>query len=364
VTDNSVDVTAIVLNYNGLRFLDRCLESLQRQTLRSLRILVVDNGSTDGSVAHVRSKYPDIDLIETGMNLGYAGGNNRGASHAASRYLFFLNMDAMPEPDAIERLSDHLRSNDRVAVCQPKIRNLVHPERFDYAGGSGGYIDFLGYPFCRGRIGEVLEEDVGQYDDTREIFWASGAALMVRRDAFLELGGFDDRFFLYSDEIDLCWRVWLYGWKVEVVPRAVVYHYGGGALEQGSPLRVYFHLRNSLAMFLKNLRPFPLASLLPARIGLDAALGTFFAVKGRWSHSAAVGRAYVDLLPMLPRLVRQRREIQGRRRRTDREIIGRMYPGSIALSHVLRRVRTFDELGWPPESVPVGRLAEGFQRAG
>ena len=204
---------------------------------------------------------------------------------------------------------------------------------------------------------------MGQYDDDREVFWASGAALMVRRDAFAELRGFDDRFFLYSDEIDLCWRAWLYGWRVEVLPRAVVYHYGGATLDQGSPLRVYYHLRNSLAMFVKNLRPFPLASLLPVRMCLDAGMGAFFAARQRWSHAAAVGRAYVDLLPMLPNLVRQRRDVQKRRRVTDREMFARMYPRSIALAHVFRRVRTFDELGWPPGSVPVAQGPEGSQRA-
>ena len=148
MTADSVDVTAIVLNYNGLRFLDRCLQSLRNQTLQYLRILVVDNGSTDGSVAHVRSNHPDIDLVETGVNLGYAGGNNLGASHATSPFLFFLNNDAVPEPDAIERLSDHMQANDRVAACQPKIRNLVHPERFDYAGGSAGTSTFSATRFA------------------------------------------------------------------------------------------------------------------------------------------------------------------------------------------------------------------------
>ncbi|TLZ65285.1 MAG: glycosyltransferase family 2 protein [Methanobacteriota archaeon] len=360
---SSSEVTVVVLNYNGLRFLDQCLRALQRQTVKDLRILVVDNGSTDGSVAHVQAHYPDIEVVETGRNLGYSGGNNVGAIRAISRFLFFLNNDAVPDADAIQRLADHLRANERVAACQPKIRSLAHPDRFDYAGGSGGYIDIFGYPFCRGRIGEVLEPDRGQYDDGREVFWASGAALMVRREAFAEIGGFDDSFFLYADEIDLCWRAWLYGWRVEVLPAAVVYHVGGGTLHQGSPLRIYYHLRNSLGMFVKNLRPFPLFALIPVRVFLDLALAAFFAARRQWSHASAVGRAYVDLVPMLPNLVRHRRAIQRGRRLTDREMFARMYPKSIALCHVLRRVQTFVELGWPLTSSPVSHRPEAFQRS-
>lgn len=340
------EVTAVVLNYNGLQFFDSCLTSLLTQTHKSMKVLLVDNGSTDASVAHVRAAYPEVKILETGSNLGYALGNNLGALNTDSPLVIFVNNDAELEPTAVQRLRDAIASKPEIVACQPKILNRESRHVFDYAGGSGGFIDFFGYPFCRGRIFQELEVDSGQYNDTTQVFWASGAALMVKRGPFLDVGGFDDGFFLQMEEIDFCWRARLMGWEVWVVPDAIACHSGGGTLRQFSPRKTLYNVRNNLVMLVKNLSLSRLTFVLPSRFALDALALLHFAMQGEWGQVRSFAMGYVGLLSMLRRALQSRHGIQARRHIAEREILSLTYPGSIALSYFLGRVRTFGDLKW------------------
>jgi GT2 family glycosyltransferase len=329
-------VTVIIPHLRNRPLLDACLDALRETTFVDFTVLVVDNGGDASDLAGLESRHPDVVLLRLPVNAGYAGGCNAGLRQVTSPYVVFLNDDTVVEPEWLGRLVDAAERDPQVGALQPKILSL--PERrqgrrvFDYAGAAGGLIDRLGYPYCLGRSFGGREEDRGQYDQPQEIFWASGVALFARREVVERLGGFEESFFMHMEEIDLCWRMLLMGYRVRSVPQAVVWHEGGASLHEGSPLKVYYNHRNALLTLLRNRSAAPLIALLPLRLALEAVATLYYLTGGKEgvARAAQVGRAFIDALRKLPDALRQRRAIQRRRTVSDRELF-RNAPLSIFL---------------------------------
>ncbi len=335
-----MDVAVVILNWNGLRWLQQFLPLVVEHS-GDARIVVADNGSTDDSVSWLKSAFPDVTLIVLSSNLGYAGGYNAALSTIESDRFVLLNSDVEVTPGWLDGLNACLDQDPQLAACQPKM--LSHSDRgqFEHAGAAGGFIDRNGYPFCRGRIFEITEEDKGQYDDDRDVFWATGACMMLRSAAFKEVGGFDAQLFAHMEEIDLCWRLRRRGYRIAYTGRSRVHHIGGGALGYGSPLKTYLNFRNSLIVLTKNLHTGVLWWWLFRRLILDAFAMLKFLFEGHAAHSWQVIRANIHFLARLPRVLRQRRDLLNSERTPD---LTGMYQRSIAFDRFILGWKHFDQL--------------------
>ena len=251
----SILVSIIIPHHNNKDILLDCLHSLYQSSYQNFEIIIVDNASSDDSINHVHIDYPEVIIIKSLKNLGYAGGCNLGARDAKGEYLFFLNNDTVLDANCIQKLVDKLKSNSKISSVQPKILNLDNKSSFDYAGASGGFMDYLVFPFTRGRIFNRIEKDTGQYDDSIKIFWASGAGFLTRKAIFDVIEGFDKALFAHMEEIDYHWKSYLAGHEVWVEPKAVLYHLGGATLPMKSAKKVYYNHRNSLILLLSNYGP-------------------------------------------------------------------------------------------------------------
>lgn len=262
-------VAIVILNFNGRNYLERFLPSVIASTYANKKIVLADNASIDDSVEFVRSNFHSVEIILNTQNDGFAGGYNWALKHVEADYYVLLNSDVEVTANWIEPIIELMESDDKIAACQPKLLSYHQPQLFEYAGASGGWIDSLGYPFSRGRIFDVLEKEEHQYDSTEEVFWATGAAMFVRSKLFHTLNGFDGSFFAHQEEIDLCWRMQLAGYKIFVCPKSVVYHVGAGTLPRGGR-KVFLNFRNNLMMMTKNLPLTEKCWKLPFRFLLDA----------------------------------------------------------------------------------------------
>ena len=263
-------VSIIIPNYNGEDLLYNCINSIYKNiSIKDFEIIVVDNGSTDNSINRVKSNFQNVEIISSNSNLGYSGGCNLGATHASGKYLLFLNNDTEHSNEWIEKLVYFLDSNSKIAAVQPKILNIHNKKLFDYAGGAGGFIDKFCFPFVQGRIFHTLEEDHNQYNNPSRIFWASGAAFMIRSNIFKTLEGFDKVYFAYMEEIDLCWRAQAMGYKIYSVPDSFVYHYGKQTIKENTIKSHYLNHRNSWILFFKNSFTFNYGILIIQRLVLD-----------------------------------------------------------------------------------------------
>jgi GT2 family glycosyltransferase len=319
--------------------LPRFLPSVVGATPAGVEIVVVDNGSTDGSVELLRRDFPGVGLVELDRNHGFAGGYNRGLRQIEADCLVLLNNDVHTPHGWLEPLVAALEEHPKVAAVAPKMLAWADPASFEYAGASGGYIDILGYPFCRGRILETTEQDHGQYDDPREVFWATGACFACRADVFRESGGFDESFFAHQEEIDLCWRMWLGGWRVMVAPSSTVYHLGAGTLAP-SPRKLYLNYRNNLAMLYKNLPPVTMQLTLAARLALNTLAAAVYLARRQPENWSAVWRAHRDFFKLRREVLHaSRRRIQASRIARPRGI----WRGSILVAYLFGR-RRFSQL--------------------
>ncbi len=329
-------VEVIIPHYRDAGRLERCLESLAGTRYPSMRTLVVDNGSGNPDLEKRLSGFSGVRLLSLSENRGYAGGCNAGAGASKAEYLVFMNDDTLHEPSWLEKLVSAARRDCGTAALQPKILSLPEREKgrrvFDHAGAAGGMIDRLGYPWCYGRGFRGVEPDNGQYDMARELCWASGAAMFVRRDVFEELGGFDDSFFMHMEEIDLSWRMRLAGYRIMSEPSSVVWHEGGASLAQGSPEKIYYNHRNNLRMLLKNMSVPTLVWVLPARLLLEGAAVVFYLLRGRGglAGALAVPRALRDFLLRVPETLGLRKRVQALRKQNDRSLF-RGLPFSVFL---------------------------------
>ena len=330
----------VILNWNGRDHLRTFLPSVVAAAPAGVGVTVADNGSTDDSAEVLAREFPTVRVVRLGRNYGFAEGYNRALREVDAECFVLLNSDVETPAGWLEPLLEVLEREPDVAAVAPKLRSWRDRASFEYAGAAGGYLDLLGYPFCRGRILRCVERDEGQYDDERDVFWVSGAAFCCRAEVFRELGGFDASFFAHMEEIDLCWRMRIAGRRVRIVPRSTVYHLGGGTLKAQSPAKVYFNHRNNLAMLFK-CAPAPQRLLTAVvRPPLDALAALSYLAQGRWRNFCAVGRAWWWFLRHHRELARARRRIQATRRAFDGTYI---YRGSVVLRYLAGR-RTFGRM--------------------
>jgi GT2 family glycosyltransferase len=287
-------VAVVILNWNGRAFLEKFLPSVCASTYGNLQLYVADNASTDDSVAFVKAHYPQIGIIQNKHNTGFAGGYNEALKGVEADVYVLLNQDVEVQPDWIGPVIEQMQQDPKIAACQPKMRAYHDPERFEYAGAAGGWMDILGYTFCRGRILYTTEVDHGQYDDPQDIFWATGAALFIRSAHFWEVGGFDSSFFAHMEEVDLCWRLQRAGYRIMYCPKSTVFHVGGGSLPQGNPRKLYLNFRNNLMMLWKNLHSEDRWIVLSQRFFLDLLAAVKSLAAGKPKDMVAIFRAYRD----------------------------------------------------------------------
>lgn len=293
-------VAVVILNWNGASLLSEFLPSVCRYTSPDVAdVIVADNGSTDHSFQLLEHDFPQVGIIRFSQNHGFAEGYNQAVKQLTDyRYIVLLNSDVAVSEGWLEPLLDYAEVHPEVGVLQPKIRSYRNPSQFEYAGACGGFLDCNGYPFCRGRIFDTVEEDNGQYDDVTDIFWASGAALFIRRDVYVAVGGLDADFFAHMEEIDLCWRVRLAGYAVRVVPMSVVYHLGGATLDNSNPYKLYLNFRNNLLMMYKNLPVREGRRALFIRRLYDTMALFRYLLTGKFACVKAVWLAHVDFRSM------------------------------------------------------------------
>ncbi len=292
-------VAVIILNWNGEKLLREFLPSVVANTDTSIAdVIVADNGSTDGSRELLRKEFPQVKLLEFDENLGFAGGYNRALRETGYRYTLLLNSDVETPAGWLTPLHNFMEAHPDAAACQPKILSYKQKEKFEYAGAAGGFIDRNGYPYCRGRIFDTVEDDNGQYDIPVEVFWATGAALMVRTDLYEKAGGLDERFFAHMEEIDLCWRLLLMGHTLWCVPASHVYHLGGGSLPAANPRKTYLNFRNNLLLLHKNLPAADLRGALLRRRLLDTVAWAKFILTLDLPNASAILRAHRDFRRM------------------------------------------------------------------
>ena len=324
-------VAVVILNYNGEGHLRRFLPSVVENSTGA-DVVVADNGSTDGSLALLDREFATVSKVVLDKNYGFAEGYNRALAQLSEYDCFvLLNSDVRVTKGWLEPLVELLERDSSVAAVAPKILSVEEPIKFEYAGASGGFIDYLGYPFCRGRILSTTEVDRGQYDDCREVFWASGAAFCVRRDVYAQLGGLCGDFFAHMEEIDLCWRMQLAGWRVMVEPRSVVYHLGGGTLQTSSPRKIFLNHRNNLAMLFRCATPMQRAVVAVVRPLLDFAAALSYLAGGDKDGAKAVFAAWRDFIRWHQRLSAERKSIRQGVVRESRYI----YKGMIVLRYLL-----------------------------
>lgn len=292
--NNLPSVSVVILNWNGLGYLQQFLPSICASSYPNLQIIVGDNASTDNSIEFIGAKYPQIKVIANDKNYGFADGYNKILGQVDSDYFVLLNSDVEVHSEWIQPVIALMETDPAIVAAQPKILSYKDRDKFEYAGAAGGFLDIFGYPFCRGRIFDSVELDTGQYDDVKEIFWASGAALFVKRDKWIEVGGLDEDFFAHMEEIDLCWRLKNKGYKVMYCPGSVVYHVGGGTLNSESPFKTYLNFRNNLVLIQKNLPFFHATIVIFSRLWLDLISLCKFLYDGKPKDAWAVIRAHTS----------------------------------------------------------------------
>ena len=321
----------VILNWNGRQHLEQFLPSVVAHTPQQVRIIVADNGSTDDSVAFLAQHYPAIEIIRLERNYGFAEGYNRALEQVDAEFFILLNSDVEVTAGWVEPLVATLTNNRSVAAVAPKLRSYGNRDHFEYAGAAGGYIDVLGYPFCRGRILSTLEQDNGQYDTAQEVFWASGAAFCCRADVFRMLGGFDADFFAHMEEIDLCWRMQLQGYKIMVEPHSTVYHLGGGTMPNESPRKLYLNYRNNLSMLFKCAPTWQRILVAVARPVADMLSALIYLLRGDKALAKATIEAYRDFFALHGELNKKRKAV----RSACKAESDRIYRGSIVMRYAV-----------------------------
>ncbi|SEL34216.1 hypothetical protein SAMN05661044_02218 [Olivibacter domesticus] len=331
-------IAIVILNWNGRKYLESFLPSVCSNTYPNLEIVIGDNGSTDDSISFLQEKYPFIKVIETGTNLGFAGGYNEVLKNLEADYFILLNSDVEVTDNWVEPLITLMEKNPSIAACQPKICAYHQKSEFEHAGAAGGFIDKLGYPFCAGRILDTIETDHGQYNNSREIFWASGAALCIKAEAWKKVQGFDKDFFAHMEEIDLCWRLKAIGYKIWYCGQSVVYHVGGGTLNKENPFKTYLNFRNNLFMLQKNLPFWRSLFTIFIRFWLDFLALLHFLFQGKRKDAIAISKAHIHFFRNFNKTVRKRKQIK------KIKSISNIYQGSIIWFYFVKGKKKFSQL--------------------
>lgn len=294
--NQSPKVAIVILNWNGRKYLEKFLPSVMATRYDNFEVIVADNGSTDDSLSFLKNNYPSLRLISFFENYGFAKGYNEALKNVISDYYVLLNSDVEVQTDWLSPMIQLLESNATIAACQPKILSYKNKSMFEYAGAAGGWLDKYGYPFAKGRIFDICEEDKGQYDQQEPIFWASGASLFIRSSVFHEMKGFDEYFFAHQEEIDLCWRMQLAGHLIYSCPSSIIYHVGGGTLPRGNSLKTYLNFRNNKIMMSKNLPLSKKLWVVPVRNLLDGISAWKGLLTGDAGYFVAILRAHIAFL--------------------------------------------------------------------
>ncbi len=330
-------VAVVILNWNGVNLLHQFLPSVVSHS-GDADVYVADNASTDDSIGYIKSNFPMVKIIRNGRNGGYAGGYNDALKQIKSDYFVLLNSDVEVTANWIQPIQELMDADTKIAACQPKVLSYNNKSKFEYAGASGGFIDRYGYPFCRGRIFDSCEVDEKQYDDTECCFWATGACLFVRAESFEKAGKLDEDFFAHMEEIDLCWRMQQFGYKIMVCPASVVYHVGGGTLSQQNAKKTYLNFRNGLGLLLKNLPLRMLWYKLPLRIVLDQIAACKFLVDGKIDDFKAIGKAHRNFLWNFNKWRSKRYHHQ------RKNLLPGVYDGSIVWKYFVSKQKKFSVL--------------------
>lgn len=297
-------VAIVILNYNGQHYLEKFLPKVIEHS-KGHAIWIADNASTDRSMHWLNAHHPELNTLVIPENKGYAGGYNEALKRIQADYYILLNSDIEVTENWIQPVITFMESDSRIAACQPKIRAYDLPTHFEYAGAAGGYMDYLGYPFCRGRIFDTREEDLGQYDDEKDVFWATGACLFIKSSAFHQASGFDESFFAHMEEIDLCWRLLNMKYRITYCGKSTVYHVGGGTLHKSNPRKTFLNYRNNLIMLFKNLPKGRRWKTVLIRLVLDGISSVRFMATGAWPDVLAIIRAHFAFYGMIPGLTRK-----------------------------------------------------------
>lgn len=336
-------VAVVILNWNGKSFLQKFLPSIIQFNPEYAEVIVADNASKDDSIEFLKNNYPAIRLIQFSENSGFAKGYNDALKQIEAEYFVVLNSDVDVTQQWIEPIIELMESDKNIAVCQPKIISYHQRTHFEYAGAAGGFIDKYGYPFCRGRIFDAIEEDKGQYDDAIEIFWATGACMFVRASVFHEVGGFDEEFFAHMEEIDLCWRIRNHGYKILFSPQSRIFHIGGGTLPKNNPRKTYLNFRNNIMLLYKNAPANQLLQLFLLRFILDGVAGIKFLFTDSFHDCWAVVKSHFYFYSNYFRL-------RTKRKATQRNVVTHhtslIYQGNIAVDYFLKKKKKFSELKW------------------
>ena len=332
-------VAVVILNWNGIQFLQQFLPSVLASTYQNYKVVVADNASTDESISFLQNNYPQIEIIQLDQNFGFAKGYNEALKKVQADYFVLLNSDVEVTPGWLQPMIELLETNPKYGACQPKLLDYNKRNFFEYAGACGGWIDCYGYPFARGRMFDICEEDKGQYDNTQQIFWGSGAALLVRSSAFRAVHGFDEFFFAHQEEIDLCWRMQLSGYKIFCCPQSIVYHVGGGTLPKGNPRKVFLNFRNNHIMLWKNL---PLSEKwwkVPFRLVLDWISALKGLLTGDEGYFFAILKAHAGFAKWVFGKERKKDDYEKRKLKTMEGV----YKGNIVWEYFVRKRKTFSE---------------------
>jgi GT2 family glycosyltransferase len=329
----------VILNWNGIDYLRKFMPSVHTYSNTfDTKIVVADNGSSDGSVEFIKINYPEIRLICFDKNYGYTGGYNKALNQLNSEYFVLLNSDIEVTENWIDPIVKFMDSDISVAAAMPKILSWHDRSKFEYAGASGGFIDTFGYPFCRGRIMGDIETDTGQYNNIRDIFWASGSALFVRSELYKNFNGLDDDFFAHMEEIDLCWRFKNAGYRIVVVPECRVYHVGGGTLPNNTHKKIYLNYRNNLLLLLKNLHQGKLFPIIMIRMILDGFSASSYIIRFNFSFFFAVLKAHFSFYFLIVKTIKKRKTIAYKKKHPE------IYKNSIVFDYFIKKKNTFDKL--------------------
>jgi GT2 family glycosyltransferase len=341
------EIAVVILNWNGKKLFDTFLPSVIKYSdSENIEIIVADNGSEDDSVNYLQQRFPHIKIIELKKNYGFAGGYNQALHQIKADYFVLLNSDVEVSANWINEPVRRMEEDKTIAAVQPKILNYKKPDEFEYAGAAGGFIDKFGYPFCRGRLLNRMEDDKGQYNKATSLFWASGACMFVRSELFNKVNGFDDDFWAHMEEIDLCWRLKNRGYKIIYEPESVVYHLGGGTLSYDNPQKVYLNFRNNLFMLFKNLPDYKFHRIFILRIILDYIAAIKFICGFHMKSFYAVIKAHISFLKLIKVLMKKRKELV---KFTIVKDHPEVYRKSIMWKFFIQKKYRFSELNFNPE---------------
>lgn len=339
-------VAVVILNWNGLSFLKSFLPQVLKTNYSNFQVVVGDNASTDQSVAFLQQTFPEVQVIQNDVNYGFAEGYNRVLGQVNADYYILLNSDVEVSENWIKPVIEMMERDPLIAAAQPKIKSQVEPSKFEYAGAAGGFLDRFGFPFCRGRIFDVIEADAGQYDDPKEIFWASGAALFVKRSCWEAVGGLDPDFFAHMEEIDVCWRLKNQGYKIVYCPASEVYHVGGGTLNSTNPFKTYLNFRNNLYLLQKNLPVNEMYLMLFARIWIDFVAWIHFLLSGEFRFAWAINKAHFNFFKNYRLTAKKRTHKQ-----VPFSSLAGVYHASIVWAFFIKKLRIFTDLNFRTAAV-------------